>query len=235
MQKRQIKTPEITRGGWVASGIAAERRASIDAVPTKKTQRTRQLLLDAARVSFAMHGYTDTTVEHIVVAAGVARGSFYTYFESKIDIFRHLVALIDKDIEREVVSFERRRSGDPIENLAVSNRNYLAVVRANADLYRLVEQVAAQDAAVNAARVRSRYEHVSRVASSIRRWQSKGLADADIDAITTAAALVSMLSSFAQWLQVSDDGISDESAVVALNNIWIRACGLRTDADEKSL
>jgi len=230
VQKQKVVTPEITRGGWVASGVAAERRATSDASQTIKAKRTRQNLLDAARLTFAEYGYTQATVEQIVATAGVARGSFYTYFESKLDIFRHLVALIDKTIEREVVSFERRHSGNPIDNLLISNRNYLAVVRANADLYRLVEEVAAQDSSVNEARIRSRREHISRVASSIQRWQSHGLADSTIDATTTATALVSMLSGVAQWLQIGDVTISDHDAVESLTKIWISACGLQSGA-----
>jgi len=83
VQKQKVVTPEITRGGWVASGVAAERRATSDTSQTIKAKRTRQNLLDAARLTFAEYGYTQATVEQIVATAGVARGSFYTYFESK--------------------------------------------------------------------------------------------------------------------------------------------------------
>ncbi len=215
-----------TRGGWVPTGTGADRRAAVVASPGAKATRTRRRLLDAARVVFARHGYLDTTVDHIVAEAGLARGSLYTYFESKVDLFRHLAAIIDEQVEHDVVSFPRRGTSDPIVNLEISNRNYLAVVQANADLYRLVDQVAAYDDEVRKARLRSRQRHVARVASTIRRWQARGLADPDVDAGTTAAALVSMLSGSAQWLYVGGDSADEDQAVATLTTIWIKACGL---------
>jgi AcrR family transcriptional regulator len=227
-------TARPTRGGWTPTGTAADRRASVVAAPGNKATRTRQRLLDAARAVFEQRGYLDTTVDHIVTAAGVARGSFYTYFESKTHVFRHLAASIDQRVERDVVSFDRPRGGDPVTNLLVSTRNYLAVVRENADLYRLIEQVAAYDDEVRKARLASRQRHVGRVAASIRRWQARGLADAGIDAATTAAALVSMLSGTAQWMYVGGDTLDEEDAAVALTRAWVRTCGLRSPNEEQA-
>lgn len=218
-----------TRGGFEPTGISADRRATFEASPGPKAARTRARLLEAARVVFARHGYIDTTVELVVAEASLARGSFYTYFESKADLFRHLAAVIDADVDREVVKIDRQRTCDPIENLKLSNRNYLAVVRRNADLYRLVEQVAAHDPDVGKARLQSRQGHIARVASSIRRWQTNDLADPDIDPTITAAALVAMISGFAQWQFVAGDTYDENEAVEALTGIWVRACGLRSE------
>ncbi len=215
-----------TRGGFIASGVSAERRAAMETSPTSKATRTRQNILTAARISFNQYGFTHTTIEHIITQADVARGSFYTYFESKIDVFRHLAGLIDREIASDVVSFERKRSGNPIDNLRISNRNYLTVVRRNADLYRLVDEASAHDHDVQKNRLLSRQQHISRVSASIKRWQTSGWADQSIDPALTAAALVSMLSGFAQWLNVGGDTYDDDEAETTLTDIWIRACGL---------
>ncbi len=153
-----VAPPTVTRGGHVPTGVGAQRRATIDSTAGPKAARTRDRLLDAARVVFARHGYLDTTVDQIVTEAGVARGSFYSYFSSKIEIFRHLAATIDRRVDRAVVAFDHK-AGDPVATLLISNRNYLAMVRDNADLYRLVEQVAVVDATVAEARHRSRQRH----------------------------------------------------------------------------
>lgn len=44
-------------------------------------------LIDTARALFAERGYRDTSVEDIVVAAGVTRGALYHHFASKTEIF----------------------------------------------------------------------------------------------------------------------------------------------------
>src|SRR5690348_526648 len=64
---------------------AAKRRA---AVP--KAER-RQQILAAARGLFAKRGYHLTTIDDIVAQAGVARGTFYLYFEDKRAIFNDLI------------------------------------------------------------------------------------------------------------------------------------------------
>ena len=217
-----------TRGGWEPTGTAAGRRASIEATPGPKAQRTRARLLAAARHVFARHGYANTTVDLVVAEAGLARGGFYTYFESKADLFRHLTATIDTEVDREVASIDRNPSGDLVDNLDRSNRQYLAVVRRNADLYQLVDQVAAHDPDVAKARLRSRQRHVTRVTNSIRRWQARGLADPELDPAIPAAALVTMMSGFAQWQYVAGDTYEDEEIAVALTRIWVNACGLRS-------
>ena len=175
---------------------------------------------------FAAHGYLDATVELIVSEARVSRGTFYTYFESKTDVFRHLAASIDVLVEQQVVSFERRTGSDPLENLRTSTTNYLRLVRENADLYRLVDQVAVFDDTVRQGRLHSRQRHVGRVAETIRRWQQRGVADRSVDAEATAAVLVSMLSSSAHWMFVGGDRRNDDAAAGALTAAWARAVGL---------
>jgi AcrR family transcriptional regulator len=58
--------------------------------PVDKATR-RQQILQSARDVFAKHGYHAAKVEDIVNAAGVARGTFYLYFEDKRAIFEEIV------------------------------------------------------------------------------------------------------------------------------------------------
>ena len=215
-----------TRGGHRPTGISADRRATTGTASGSKAQRTRDEILEAARKCFARHGYAATTVERIVDEAGLARGSFYTYFESKAELFRHLVNTIERDIAAQVATLTDAERGDIIGNLMRSNRNYLDVVARNADLYRLVDEMAAHDPDVRKRRLKSRQRHVGRVADTIRRWQRAGRADRTIDADLTAAALVSMLSGFAQWMHVDGDTHTADEAAARMTEIWVAACGL---------
>jgi AcrR family transcriptional regulator len=62
-------------------------------VPKKRMAapaRREHILVKAAEV-FAKRGYRMATVSHIVEEAGIGRGTFYIYFNSKKDIFLELI------------------------------------------------------------------------------------------------------------------------------------------------
>jgi AcrR family transcriptional regulator len=71
--------------------------------PIGKAER-RQQILDVAREVFAKRGYHTAKIEDIVAAAGVARGTFYLYFEDKRGIFEEIV---DRTIARLGMSIVR--------------------------------------------------------------------------------------------------------------------------------
>lgn len=55
-----------------------------------KSERRQHILLHARDV-FARHGYHAAKIDEIVAAAGIARGTFYLYFEDKRAIFEEIV------------------------------------------------------------------------------------------------------------------------------------------------
>lgn len=59
---------------------------SKDAPRTKPPEARRAELMNAAQRLFLRHGVTATSIEEITAAAGVAKGTFYLYFNSKEDI-----------------------------------------------------------------------------------------------------------------------------------------------------
>jgi AcrR family transcriptional regulator len=215
-----------TRGGWTPAGTAAARRAVHSERGNERGQRTRQTILDAARQVFEREGYVNTNVEAIVAEADVARGSFYTYFTSKADIFRELSGEVTAKVDQAV----SRTDGDhldPIDALARANHRYVEVYRANAAIQGVIEQIATMDSAVHEVRLRAQQKHVKRVAATIQSWQARGVADETVDAVTTAAALVAMTSNFCYWWFVGPETFDEEQALETLNDIWVRAVGLR--------
>jgi AcrR family transcriptional regulator len=64
----------------------------------------RQQILNVARDVFAKRGYHAAKIEDIVAAAGVARGTFYLYFQDKRAIFEEIV---DRTIARLGMSIQR--------------------------------------------------------------------------------------------------------------------------------
>ncbi len=54
-------------------------------------QEKRERILEAAWREFEAVPFADASINRIVRAAGIPRGSFYQYFEDKTDLFRHLL------------------------------------------------------------------------------------------------------------------------------------------------
>jgi AcrR family transcriptional regulator len=70
----------------------SETATSVDGRPlSKRGERTRRRLLEAAEAVFAELGYHDASIVKITEAAGVGQGTFYLYFASKKDVFDELV------------------------------------------------------------------------------------------------------------------------------------------------
>ncbi|MBO4397389.1 MAG: helix-turn-helix transcriptional regulator, partial [Bacteroidaceae bacterium] len=59
--------------------------------------KTRNLLVDTARLIFAKKGFESTTMNDIAQASGKGRRTLYTYFSSKEEIY---VAVIESELER---------------------------------------------------------------------------------------------------------------------------------------
>src|SRR5580658_10766597 len=70
----------------------------------------RQQILTVARDVFAKRGYHAAKIDDIVAAAGIARGTFYLYFEDKRAIFEEIV---DRVFTRLGMTILRVDPGDP--------------------------------------------------------------------------------------------------------------------------
>jgi AcrR family transcriptional regulator len=75
----------------------------------------RQLILQHARDVFAKRGYHAAKIEDIVLAAGVARGTFYLYFDDKRAIFEEIV---DRFLARIGMTILRVDPHDPARTVA---------------------------------------------------------------------------------------------------------------------
>ncbi len=66
----------------------------------KKGERRKLELLDIAYKMFISRGYENTSVDDIIEAAGIAKGTYYYYFESKEQMLEEVIGvMIDKEIE----------------------------------------------------------------------------------------------------------------------------------------
>jgi AcrR family transcriptional regulator len=219
-----------TPGGWVPVGTSAQRRANHDHKREYGEENaTRQELVRAARRVFEKKGYHEARVADIVAEAGLAHGSFYTYFSSKREVFEEIRILMGNLVNEAVEPSPARSNGNSVEALAQSNRRYLDMYRENSTMYAILEQTAMSDPDIHEARLAGRRGAVQRVAASIKRWQARGVADPDVDPEIMAAAMLSMLTNTAYWQFAGGDSYDDDQVLKTLNMVWTRAVGLRSE------
>lgn len=82
-----------------------------------KAARRRAALLDAATERFASRGYHATGVSEIIAAAGVARGTFYLYFESKHQIFCEILDGFLAHLDSRIKTIELESRTSPAEQM----------------------------------------------------------------------------------------------------------------------
>jgi AcrR family transcriptional regulator len=100
---------------------AEERDAERDAVDGRTRRATEQresrraaILRGALRV-FGRKGYHQTHVADIIKAAGIARGTFYLYFEGKSAIFLELLDQMLEQFRESIVGVDTYEGAPPVE------------------------------------------------------------------------------------------------------------------------
>lgn len=94
----------------------------------EKQARRAQVLRHAKRI-FARKGYHRTNVADIIARAGIARGTFYLYFQNKKDLFEELLEQVLTELTSRIL---RLRVGvgeaDPVEQLRDNLRRVVEYV-----------------------------------------------------------------------------------------------------------
>lgn len=124
------------------SSMAATVDAARDGPKTPRTERGRRTLralLDAAAVEFGEKGFHDTGITHITQRAGVALGSFYTYFDSKEEVFRALVRDMSARV-RETVAPHILAAPDRLSGERAGLQTFIEFVRKHKELYRIIDE-----------------------------------------------------------------------------------------------
>jgi AcrR family transcriptional regulator len=101
-------------------------------------ERQRQLL-DAAERLFAAAGYRQTRVVDICEAAGVAKGLFYWYFDTKESLFAELVRTRRQELRR-AQARAMDPAADPVTRLGQGAAASVRYMAEHAAFFALVEQ-----------------------------------------------------------------------------------------------
>ncbi len=214
---------------------AASVAASVAAITTERDpltergRRTRENLLVEARSVFEAKGYPATRISDIAEAAGVAHGTVYTYFEDKADVFKAVVFDLTTQLEREWRISPQL--SEPVDRIAEANRNFLDSYSAHARLLEVVEQVGTTELEYRQLLANFRQRYVERAVTGIRRLQTDGIVDRELDAYLAGSALCAMVEGFGrQWL-VRRERHDPQVVSNTLTRLWANALGLDSPTD----
>jgi AcrR family transcriptional regulator len=142
---------------------------------TARGERTLRKILDAARYEFGERGFSDSSIVGITQRAGVALGTFYTYFDSKEAVFQALVRDMSGQV-REQVGPVLGQASDALDGEGRALEAFLDFVRDHRDIYRIIDEAEFVDPAA----YREHYETTAgRIAARLIAARDKGQISTD--------------------------------------------------------
>lgn len=84
---------------------------------TKEREQIKITLSEAGERLFSKYGHKKTTVDDIAKEAGIAKGSFYSFFPSKEALYFHILEGMEESIHTAVIEEIFRNNEDPSEIL----------------------------------------------------------------------------------------------------------------------
>lgn len=106
---------------------------------TARGSATRQRILEAAEQVFADVGYTEASIVRITEQAGVGQGTFYLYFESKLQVFEELVEDLNRRV-RHAMSEAAAGATSRLEAERLGFKGFFEFTAAHPALYRVVRE-----------------------------------------------------------------------------------------------
>ena len=139
---------------------------------TSRGRKTRQNILDSAESEFGEKGFHDGSISGITQRAGVALGTFYTYFDSKEAIYEALVAYMSRRI-RDWIGERVAGASDRLTAERFGIEAYIEFARQHKGIYRIISE--AEFVATDAYR-----EHYEGFARAYRRNLEKAADNGEI-------------------------------------------------------
>jgi AcrR family transcriptional regulator len=209
----------MSRTARVRNSGAASARGKDPAF--EKGRRTRQKLLNAAERVFQRDGFLDARIADIAKTARVSHGTFYTYFDSKEEVFREVASVVIDEMYR---ALDQAVQGQrAVDLIASANTVFIDVYATHAPMLALIEQVATFDEHFRQARLDLRRRLVRRVDTAIAGMCESGEAQIDgLDRHVLAHALAGMAENFAYAWFILNEPFERDVALRTLNTIWAR-------------
>ena len=201
--------------------LAASDSASAGKEPrTARGRKTLRAILDAAAIEFGERGFHEASISGITRRAGVALGSFYTYFDSKDAVFRALVRDMSGQV-RDFVAPPIRAAPDQIAAERAGLREFIAFVRGHKEIYRIIDEAEF----VDPESFRLHYATTAdRIAARLKAGAARGEIRADVSDVH-AWAIMGMNVFLGLRYGVWDDEVSPDQVADIVAEMLARGIG----------
>jgi AcrR family transcriptional regulator len=157
----------------------------------------RQQLLEAATWVFARKGYRRAAVSDIIARAGVARGTFYLYFDSKEQVFLAIVEDFHGRVTRAIADADQvppfDASAGPRALLHASFRRWLEFFAGQRDAATVIlKEASSIDPRFEKGFADLRRSAVDFFTARYRRFQDQGVVRTSLDPALMAHLLIGM-------------------------------------------
>lgn len=205
------------------SSTAAQAGANTKTPRTDRGRKTLRKLLDASAIEFGEKGFHEASVSSITRRAGVALGTFYTYFDSKDALFSALVRDMSSNIKTSARSALSDQMGaQEVERAAL--HAFLEFVREHKEVYRIIDEAEFVDA-------NSYREHYQGIADLIEKRLVEGAKNGEmregigeVEAWALMGMNVFVGLKFAVW----DEGDHDLGELArTVNRLLVEGIGVR--------
>ena len=187
---------------------------------TERGRKTLRAILDAAAIEFGEKGFHEGSISGITRRAGVALGSFYTYFDSKDAVFRALVRDMSDQV-RDHVAPAIRAAPDQIAAERAGLREFIAFVRGHKEIYRIIDEAEF----VDPESFRLHYATTAdRIAARLKAGADRGEIRADISEVH-AWALMGMNVFLGLRYGVWNDEVSPDQVADTIAEMLARGIG----------
>lgn len=185
--------------------------------------------MTAARTIFERDGFLDARIVDITALAETASGSFYTYFNSKEEIFQSVVdQLTEEGLHPPSLDFLDGAEGDFEKLIERHHRGYLEMYQRNAKMMAVIEEVTSISDKFLHWRTQQAQPYVERNVAALRYLQRAGLADKKLDPLLATRALSGMVSraAFITFVLEDEDRKAVGGLAKTLTRLWMNALAL---------
>ncbi len=106
---------------------------------TERGEKTRQRLLRAAETVFGEYGFFDASIGEITTRAGIGSGTFYIYYDSKVEIFKDVIMNLNHELRKSIsITTTELKKREDVER--VGFREFFDFVKRHKKFYRIIRQ-----------------------------------------------------------------------------------------------